>query len=61
MISNDLSKTTTNKTMKLTTQTLSILNNFSSINDNVKLVPGRQQKTMTTMKNVLCEATLDED
>jgi len=47
--------------MKLTTQTLSILTNFANINDNVKLVPGRQQKTMTTMKNVLCEATLDEE
>ena len=45
--------------MKLTNNTISILQNFASINDSIKLVPGKTQKTMSVMKNILCVAELD--
>ncbi len=45
--------------MKLTNNTISILQNFASINDSIKLIPGKTQKTMSTMKNILCIAELD--
>ena len=45
--------------MKLTTSTIKTLENFAAINDNILLVQGSKQRTMTTMKNVLAEAEID--
>ena len=45
--------------MKLTTSTIKTLENFAAINDNILLVQGSKQRTMSVMKNVLAEAEID--
>ena len=46
--------------MKLSEQTVNILKNFSTINQNILVKEGSQLRTMSTMKNILGEATVTE-
>ena len=46
--------------MNLSTDTLSILKNFSEINDNILFKPGSKLNTISAMKNILAEATITE-
>ena len=48
-------------TMKLSEKTTSLLKNFSSINGSILVKEGTSIKTMSPMKNILAEATIDED
>ena len=45
--------------MNLTTDTLSILKNFSEINQNILVKPGKKLSTISTMKNILAEAKIN--
>ena len=45
--------------MKLSEQTVNILKNFSTINQNILVKEGSQLRTMSTMKNILAEAADD--
>ena len=47
--------------MKLTESTVSILRNFSDINQNILFKPGKKLATMSTMKNIMAKATVEED
>ena len=47
--------------MKVSNQTLSVLKNFSEINENILVKPGKTIRTISTLKNVLAEATIDEN
>ena len=46
--------------MKLSEQTVSILKNFSTINQNILVKSGSQLQTMSTMKNILGTADVSE-
>ena len=46
--------------MKLSEQTVNILKNFSTINQNILVKEGSQLRTMSTMKNILAEAAVTE-
>ena len=47
--------------MKLSDKTLTLLKNFSSINQSILFKQGRSLKTISVMKNILAEATIEED
>ena len=47
--------------MKISENTLSILRNFSDINQNILFKPGKNIATMSTMKNVMAKAEVEED
>jgi hypothetical protein len=47
--------------MKLSDKTLSILKNFSSINQSILFKKGNQLRSISVMKNILAEAVLDEE
>ena len=47
--------------MKLSESTLSVLKNFSTINQSILFKQGRKLRTMSVMKNILAEATIDEE
>lgn len=47
--------------MNLSRETLSILKNFSSINSNILISPGNRLRTISPAKNVLAEATVEEN
>ena len=47
--------------MKLTDKTLTLLKNFSSINQSILFRKGNQLRTISIMKNILAEATIEED
>ena len=47
--------------MKLSKDTFSILKNFSSLNSNILVREGNCLKTLTPAKNVMAEATVQED
>ncbi len=47
--------------MKLSDSTLSLLKNFSSINQSILFKKGSSLKTISVMKNILAEATIEED
>lgn len=49
------------KTMKLSDKTLTVLKNFSSINQSILFKEGKQLRTISVMKNILAEATIEED
>ena len=49
------------RTMKLSDKTLTLLKNFSSINQSILFKQGRSLKTISVMKNILAEATIEED
>lgn len=46
--------------MKLSHDTLSILKNFASLNSNILIRPGNTISTVTPVKNVMAEATVEE-
>ena len=47
--------------MNISDQTLSILKNFSEINTNILLRPGKTIRTMSPQKTVMAAATIDDD
>ena len=47
--------------MKLSDKTLSVLKNFSSINQSILFKQGNKLRTISVMKNILAEATIAED
>jgi len=47
--------------MKLSEKTLSVLKNFSSINQSIFIKSGDKLRTISLMKNILAEATVPED
>ena len=49
------------KTMKLSEKTLTLLKNFSNINQSILIKQGSSLRTISVMKNILAEATIDED
>ena len=50
-----------NKTMKLSDKTLTLLKNFSSINQSILFKEGNSLRTISVMKNILAEATIEEE
>jgi len=46
--------------MKLSNETIDVLKNFSTINQNILVKEGTQLRTMSTMKNILAEASVTE-
>ena len=48
-------------TMKLSDKTLSLLKNFSNINQSILFKKGSSLRTISVMKNILAEATITED
>ena len=48
-------------TMKLSTQTLALLKNFSGINQSILFKKGRSLRTISVMKNILAEVTINEE
>ena len=54
-------KLRTSETMKLSDKTLTLLKNFSSINQSILFKKGSSLKTISVMKNILAEATIEED
>ena len=46
--------------MNLTSDTISVLKNFSDINQNILVKPGNKVQTISTMKNILAEADVSE-
>jgi len=46
--------------MKLTTETISVLKNFSTINQNLMVKSGSNICTMSAMKNIIAKATVNE-
>ena len=47
--------------MKLSDKTLSVLKNFSSINQSILFKEGSKLRTISVMKNILAEATVSEE
>jgi hypothetical protein len=47
--------------MKLSDKTLSVLKNFSSINQSILFKEGNKLRTISVMKNILAEATITEE
>ena len=47
--------------MKLSDKTLSLLKNFSTINQSILFKQGTKLRTISVMKNILAEATIEED
>ena len=47
--------------MKLSDKTLTLLKNFSSINQSILFKQGTSLRTISVMKNILAEATIEED
>mgnify|MGYP003113261265 CR=1 FL=1 len=47
--------------MKLSESTLSLLKNFTEINQSILFKHGTKLRTMSVMKNILAEATVDEE
>jgi hypothetical protein len=49
------------KTMKLSDKTVNLLKNFSNINQSILFKEGSSLRTISVMKNILAEATIEED
>jgi hypothetical protein len=49
------------KTMKLSDKTLTLLKNFSSINQSILFKEGSTLRTISVMKNILAEAKIEEE
>ena len=47
--------------MKLSDNTLSLLKNFSTFNQSILFKQGSKLRTISVMKNILAEATVDEE
>ena len=48
-------------TMKLSEKTINLLKNFASINQSINFKQGNTLRTMSVMKNILAEATIEEE
>ena len=48
-------------TMNLSDSTLNLLKNFSTINQSILFKEGNSLRTISVMKNILAEATINED
>ena len=46
--------------MRLSSETVNVLKNFSTINQNIMVKEGNQLRTISTMKNILAEADVSE-
>jgi len=46
--------------MKLNQNTQNILKNFSEINTNILIKPGKELNTISTMRNIFAKANIDE-
>ena len=46
--------------MKLNQNTQNILKNFSEINTNILIKPGKELNTISTMRNIFAKASIDE-
>ena len=51
----------TRPAMKLSDKTISVLKNFSSINQSILFKEGNKLRTISVMKNILAEATINEE
>jgi hypothetical protein len=49
------------QTMKLSDKTITLLKNFSSINQSILFKQGNSLRTISVMKNILAEAVIEED
>jgi len=47
--------------MKLSSDTINVLKNFSDINENILFKPGKEIHTISGMKNILAKATIGEE
>jgi len=47
--------------MKLSSDTINVLKNFSDINENILFKPGKEVQTISGMKNILAKATIGEE
>ena len=47
--------------MKLSDSTLSVLKNFSTINQSILFKQGKRLRTISVMKNILAEVTVEEE
>ena len=47
--------------MKLSDSTMTLLKNFSNINQSILFKQGKSLRTISVMKNILAEATVDEE
>ena len=47
--------------MKISTKTLDVLKNFSEINQSILIKAGKKLKTVSTLKNILAHAAVEED
>ena len=47
--------------MNLSSDTVAVLKNFSDINQNILVKPGKTVQTISTMKNILAEAEVNEE
>ncbi|MAJ43666.1 MAG: hypothetical protein CMF96_02840 [Candidatus Marinimicrobia bacterium] len=47
--------------MKISEATISVLRNFSDINNNILFKPGKTIATMSTMKNIMAQADVNEE
>ena len=47
--------------MKLSNETVTVLKNFSTINQNLVINPGKNISTMSAMKNIVAKATVTEE
>ena len=47
--------------MKISDNTIGILRNFSDINANILFKPGKSLSTMSTMKNIMAQADVEEE
>ena len=47
--------------MKISDTTKSVLKNFADINQNLLVQPGQELKTISTMKNILAKAKIEEE
>jgi len=52
---------TTQTAITLSSRTLEVLKNFSTINSNILVKPGNVINTISPIKNVMAEATIEED
>ena len=46
--------------MKLNQNTQNILKNFSEINTNILIKPGKELSTISTMRNIFAKANIDD-
>ncbi len=47
--------------MKLSSDTVTVLRNFSDINQNILFRVGNKLKTMSTMKNIVAKAEIERE